>query len=115
MKRSTRILSWIVTAPITILVLLFSVSNLDRVTLHLRPLPDDITLPIWAMTLIELFIGFLLGAIVTWIGDFKRRREARQLARRGGELEKALAASQLQATDLERKLGDLRATSLTAT
>jgi len=114
MKTSTRILSWIVTAPITILVVLFSVSNLDQVTLRLRPFPFDMTLPIWALTLIELFVGFLLGAIVTWIGDRKRRRDARLLARRVAELEKALAASQLKAGDLERKLGDVRAASLTA-
>jgi uncharacterized integral membrane protein len=94
MKQSTRIISWIVTAPITLLVVLFSVSNLDQVTLRLRPFPFDMTIRIWALTLIELFVGFVLGAIVTWIGDRKRRREARLLARRVGELEKALAAAQ---------------------
>ena len=114
MKTSTRVLSWVVTAPITLLVVLFSVSNLEPVTLRLLPFPFDMTLPIWALTLIELFVGFLLGAIVTWIGDRKRRRDARQLAKRVTELEKTLAASQLHSTELERKLGDLHATSLTS-
>jgi uncharacterized integral membrane protein len=93
MKQSARILSLIITAPITILVVLFAVSNLDPVTLRLRPFPFDMTMPIWALALIVLFVGFVLGAIVTWIGDRKRRREAKLLARRVGELEQALAAA----------------------
>ncbi len=93
MKLSTRILAWIVTAPLVLLVVLFAVSNLDEVTLHLWPLPFDLTVAIWLLTLIELFVGFLLGAIVTWIADRRRRREARLLARRVRELEQALAAA----------------------
>ena len=106
MKQSARILSLIVTAPITVLVVLFAVSNLDQVTLRLRPFPFDMTIRIWALTLIELFVGFILGAIVTWIGDRKRRRDAR---RRIGELEQTLSAARQQVADLEKKLGELRA------
>lgn len=91
MKQSVRILSWIVTAPIIVLVILFAVSNLDPVTLRLRPFPLDMTIPIWALTLIVLFVGFVLGAIVTWIGDRKRRRDARLLSRRVAELEQTIA------------------------
>jgi len=108
MKQSTRILSWIVTAPIAIVVVSFVVSNLDKVTLHLWPLPFDMTIWIWALTLIELFVGFLLGAIVTWIGDRKRRRETRVLARRATELEQLLAAARRQAAELEHRLAELR-------
>lgn len=91
-RPSTRIVSWIVTAPIVLVVILFSVSNLEPVTLHLWPLPFDLTIGIWLLALILLFVGFLLGAIVTWIGDRSRRRESRQLARRVRELEQSLAA-----------------------
>jgi uncharacterized integral membrane protein len=99
MKQSARILSLAVTAPITILVVLFAVSNLDSVTLRLRPFPFDMTMPIWALALMVLFVGFILGAIVTWIGDRKRRREARLLARRVSELEQALAAARVTAAE----------------
>jgi uncharacterized integral membrane protein len=104
MKPSTRIVSWIVTAPITLAVVLFAVSNLDQVTLHLWPLPFDLTIWIWLLTLIELFVGFLLGAIVTWIADRHRRRETRILSRRVDELEQALSAAQARTTELERKV-----------
>jgi uncharacterized membrane-anchored protein YhcB (DUF1043 family) len=84
------------------------VSNLDKVTLHLWPLPFDMTIWIWALALIELFVGFLLGAIVTWIGDRRRRRDARMLARRVTELEQLLTAARGQAADLERRLAEPR-------
>jgi uncharacterized integral membrane protein len=99
MKQSARILSLIVTAPITVLVVLFAVSNLDPVTLRLRPFPFDMTLPIWALTLIVLFVGFVLGAIVTWIGDRKRRRDGRLTARRVIELEQSLAVARAQTAE----------------
>jgi hypothetical protein len=66
------------------------------------------TIWIWALTLIELFVGFLLGAIVTWIGDRRRRRETRVLSRRVAELEELLAATRRQAGELEHRLGELR-------
>ena len=97
-----RILSWIVAAPIVILVLWFAVSNLGPITLRLWPFPFDLTIPIAVLTLIQLFIGFLLGAIVTWIGDRHRRRETRRLIRRTAELEQSLA-------ETERKLATTRA------
>jgi len=109
MRQSARILSWIVTAPIVILVVMFAVSNLDNVTLRLKPFELYLELPIWLLTLIELFVGFLLGAIVTWIGDRRRRRETRLLARRVTELEQSLAAAQKQAGEAEKKLAELRA------
>jgi uncharacterized integral membrane protein len=109
MRQSVRILSWIVTAPIVILVVLFAVSNLEPITLRLRPFPSELTIPLWLLTLVQLFVGFLLGAIVTWIGDRRRRRETRLLVRRVSELEQSLAAAQKQAGEADRKLAELRA------
>jgi len=94
MRQSVRILSWIVTLPITLLVVLFAISNLDQITLHLYPFPLDMPISIAALTLIQLFIGFLLGAIVTWIGDRHRRRETRLLNKRTVELEQSLAEAE---------------------
>jgi uncharacterized integral membrane protein len=99
MKQSARVLSLIVTVPITVLVVLFAVSNLDSVTLRLRPFPFDMTLPIWALTLVVLFVGFILGAIVTWVGDRKRRRDGRLMARRVIELEQSLAVARAQTAE----------------
>jgi len=108
MRQSVRIFSWIVAAPIVILVLWFAVSNLGPITLRLWPLPVDLTIPIAVLTLIQLFIGFLLGAIVTWIGDRHRRRQNRLLNRRNAELEQSLATARAQAAEAERKLAEMR-------
>jgi uncharacterized integral membrane protein len=102
MNLSIRILTWIVTAPIVALVVLFSVSNLDQVPLHLWPLPFDLNIAIWLMSLIELFVGFLLGAIVTWMSDGRRRRNARMLARRVKDLEQQLAEARDRAGPFDR-------------
>ena len=106
--RSNRILSWIVTAPVALLVVDFAVSNLDRVTLHIWPLPFDLTIVIPLLMLIVLFVGFALGAIVTWIADRRRRRETRVLSKRVDELETMLTTARQQTADLERKLGEVR-------
>jgi uncharacterized integral membrane protein len=108
MRQSLRIVSWIVTAPITIIVVLFAISNRDDVTLHLRPLPFDLTIRVWALTLIQLFVGFLLGGIVTWIGDRRHRRNERQLAKRVKALEQALAEARGQAVESERIVAEHR-------
>jgi uncharacterized integral membrane protein len=115
MRQSVRILSLIVTLPITLLVVLFAISNLDQITLHLYPFPFDMPIQIWALTLIELFIGFLLGAIVTWIGYRHRRRENRLLTRRNAELEQSLAGAQTRAAELEAKLTEDQARKTVAT
>jgi uncharacterized integral membrane protein len=106
MKLSARYLSWILTAPIAVLVVLFSVSNLDSVTLSLFPLPYDLTVRVYLLTLIVLFVGFVLGSIVTWIADRKRRRLTRIQGRRVSELEHELALVRLRAADAERRLAD---------
>ena len=95
-----------------ILVLWFALSNLDFITLRLWPLPFDLTISIAFLTLIQLFIGFLLGAIVTWIGDRHRRRENRLLNRRTAELEQSLAETRKQLDDAEKKLAEGRAVAV---
>lgn len=111
MKISARPLLWILTAPIVVVVVLFAVSNLDSVTLHLFPLPYDLTVRLYLLTLITLFMGFVLGSIVTWVADRKRRREVRTQARRLQELEHELTLTKLRASEAERRLADVTATT----
>ncbi|MDB5365966.1 MAG: hypothetical protein JWM77_1893 [Rhodospirillales bacterium] len=109
MKLSARPLLWILTAPIVVIVVLFAVSNLDSVTLHLFPLPYDLTVRLYLLTLITLFMGFVLGSIVTWIADRRRRRETRLQARRLQELEHELTLTKLRAVEAEKRLAELTA------
>jgi lipopolysaccharide assembly protein A len=109
MKLSARPLLWILTAPIVIVVVLFAVSNRDAVTLHLFPLPYDLTVGLYLLTLITLFMGFVLGSIVTWVADRKRRRETRVQARRLQDLEHELTLTKLRAVEAEKRLVELAA------
>jgi uncharacterized integral membrane protein len=115
MKISARPLLWILTAPIVVIVVLFAVSNLDSVTLHLFPLPYDLTVRLYLLTLITLFMGFVLGSIVTWVADRKRRRETRAQAKRLQELEHELTLAKLRAAEAERRLTEITATTFEAT
>lgn len=73
-------LSWIFTLPITVIVVLFAVTNRSPATLSFWPLPWAVDLPIYLIILGSLFIGFLLGAVAAWASGSRRRRYARQLA-----------------------------------
>jgi hypothetical protein len=79
------------------------------VTLHLFPLPYDLTVRLYLLTLITLFMGFVLGSIVTWIADRRRRRETRLQARRLQELEHELTLTKLRAVEAEKRLSELTA------
>jgi len=87
-------LSWIVTLPVTLLVVVFAVANREEVVLSFWPLPWAPPLPIWLIVLGGLLVGFLLGATVAWLSGGPRRQRARQTAERARELARQLAELQ---------------------
>ena len=74
--------TWIITLPITILVVLFAVMNRESVTLNLWPLPWDIGAPLYLLTLGCILFGFLFGLLVMWLSHGGTRRRSRDLSRR---------------------------------
>ncbi|MDY0881751.1 LapA family protein [Dongia soli] len=74
--------TWIITLPITILVVLFAVMNRESVTLNLWPLPWDIAAPLYLLTLGCVLFGFLFGLLVMWLSHRSTRRRSRDLSRR---------------------------------
>jgi uncharacterized integral membrane protein len=81
-----RHLSWIVTLPFGLLVLLFALSNRGTVGLGMWPLPDQVELPIYLVGLAGALVGFLAGGLIAFLGGGRTRRRARELARRGERL-----------------------------
>jgi uncharacterized integral membrane protein len=75
-----RRLSWIITLPITVLAVLFALSNSATVEVRMEPLPWAAELPVYLLILGCLLIGFLLGAIVAWFSGSARRRRLRALS-----------------------------------
>jgi uncharacterized integral membrane protein len=83
-------LKWIFALPFIFAAVAFAVSNPDTIDLHWSPLHDKINLPIYAVVLSFLGVGFLLGSIMTLLGMSKMRTERRALKRENKKLEKEL-------------------------
>ena len=98
-------LSWIVTLPVTLVVVVFAVANREEVALSFWPLPWSAGLPIWLIVLGCLLAGFLLGATVAWLSGGPRRRRARQTAERARELARQLAELQRRQAAPQATLG----------
>lgn len=87
-------LSWIVTIPVTIVVLVFALANRAKVELHFWPFPWTKALPLFVVVLGCLFVGIVLGFVIAWLSGAPRRRRARQTADRARELARQLAELQ---------------------
>lgn len=74
-----RRISWIVTLPLMLALVVFSLANRGEVSLDLWPFKDSITLPLAWLLLAALFVGLLVGGGVAWLSGARHRRRAREL------------------------------------
>lgn len=77
-----RLISWIVMLPLIVAVIIFTVSNRGRVEIDLWPLPFVYDLPVFAVGLGGVLVGFLFGAVIAWLSGGKTRKFSRQLMRK---------------------------------
>ena len=91
-----KFLWWIVLALVALVLALFAVSNREAVSVALWPLPSVLQLPLYLVVLGTLVIGFFAGQLVTWVGGWRWRREARRSRERIAMLERELEAERLQ-------------------
>lgn len=91
-----RLLFWIFVIIVAVVLAAFAVSNRETVSLALWPLPNALALPLYLAILGSALLGFIAGALGTWLGASERRREARRRRRRLAALEHQLAATQAQ-------------------
>lgn len=98
-----RLVSWIITPPLALLAAGFTIANPDRVTIGLWPLPDTVTVPLYAVVLAALGFGLLLGAGAARLASAPKRARADRLAREVARLQAllderdaALAAAQAE-------------------
>jgi len=71
----------------------FCILNAQSINVTWSPLHDDITLPLYAIILGSLIVGFLLGACALWINRAYLRKEKRQQKKQIKTLEKELSKS----------------------
>jgi len=83
--------SWIVTVPLTLVAVVFAVTNRAGVTLNLWPFGITIEAPLFILVLGSVFIGVLVGGTIAWLSAGATRRRAREAQRRAANLERELA------------------------
>lgn len=78
-----RVLFWIIVPLLFLVVIVFALRNHEMVEVSLWPLLlSPIMIPLYAIALIALFIGFLWGGFVAWMHGSTGRARRRALARR---------------------------------
>jgi lipopolysaccharide assembly protein A len=93
-----------------IVLLLFSVSNRETISLAFWPLPFLVDLPLYLLFFLSLLIGFLIGGCAAWIAGGRDRTELRRRRRRIEALERELAVTQSQLEDRAAPVTALSAT-----
>ncbi len=81
MKRSAWIISVLI---LTVAAILFTVFNAADVEIEIGFWSGRV--PVFAIVLVALFIGFVAGACIAWLAGHDRRRQARDLAYRNAAL-----------------------------
>lgn len=89
-----KLVHWLVTAPLVLVLIVFAVSNREAVTVTLWPFPLLIETRLYLVVLLTLLLGFLVGLGAGWVASWQVRRAARQRARRIEALERDLAAAE---------------------
>ena len=73
---------WLFVIPLFGIVIVFAVTNRGSTELNLLPiLTEPVLFPVYGIALIGLFIGLLLGGLVSWIQNGRSRRRLRELQR----------------------------------
>lgn len=73
---------WIITLPVVIVLVVFTVMNTQDIALNFWPLPWEMPLPAYGLIFGCLLAGFLLGLLVMWRHGAPARRRHRDLHRR---------------------------------
>ena len=84
---------------VAVFLILFAVSNRERVSVGLWPLPFLADVPLYLLCFLSLLIGGLIGLGAAWITHAGDRRELRARRRRIDALERELTATQSQLED----------------
>jgi uncharacterized integral membrane protein len=100
-----KIVAALILVPLAVIIIAFAVANRQFVTVSLDPFSAEhpaasITLPLFALILLLLIAGVLIGGLASWLRHGRWRRAARRLER--------------EADALRREIGALRGTTTAA-
>lgn len=104
-----KIISWIVLAPLFVVLAVFAVSNREAVVLKLWPTPFELTAPVFLIGLGGLFLGFLWGAVVVWFAGGEARGRARRATRQAEDAERRIERLKTEAAEAQARLRNAEA------
>ncbi len=97
-----KIVAALILVPLAIVIIAFAVANRQLVTVSLDPFSADqpaasLTLPLFALIIVLLILGVVIGGIAAWLRQSKWRRTARRLEREVAELARRNQCAQAHA------------------
>ncbi len=86
-----KIVAALILVPLAVIIIAFAVANRQPVTVSLDPFSADrpaasLTLPLFALVIVLLVAGVLIGGMASWLRHGKWRRAARRLEREAARL-----------------------------
>jgi uncharacterized integral membrane protein len=86
-----KIVAALILVPLAVVIIAFAVANRQIVTVSFDPFSAErpaasLTLPLFALIIVLLVIGVLVGGTATWLRQAKWRRTARRLEREVADL-----------------------------
>ena len=86
-----KIIAAVILVPLAVVIIAFAVANRQIVTVSLDPFSTEhpaasLTLPLFALVIVLLVLGVLIGGIAAWLRQSKWRRTARRLERELADL-----------------------------
>ncbi|NQW10629.1 MAG: DUF1049 domain-containing protein [Alphaproteobacteria bacterium] len=97
---AVKLISFVITAPIMIVVVLFAVSNRHLVPMELWPLPGALEVPLYLVALLALVAGFVLGGTIAWAGELGQKRRAVRAEKRAEDLEREIAVMRIREEEI---------------
>ena len=106
-----KVISWIISLPLALVIIVFSLVNRDAATVDLWPFPVSVDIPLFALILASLMIGVLWGGLAAWMAAGRARKRAREMTRRADSAEMEVRHLEERAARLERSRDEARSVS----
>jgi uncharacterized integral membrane protein len=92
-----KVVAAVILIPLAIVIIAFAVANRQIVTVSLDPFSSEhpassLTLPLFALIIVLLIVGVVIGGVAAWLRQAKWRRVARRLEREAEELRGEVAS-----------------------
>jgi uncharacterized integral membrane protein len=92
-----KIVAALILVPLAVIIIAFAVANRQTVTVSLDPFSGadpaaSVTLPLFALILVLLIVGVVIGGVASWLRQGKWRGAVRRLEREMRELRQRFEA-----------------------